>query len=130
VNSISQAETLRRRKLVDELGAIDTARAEEIKKEIRDVWMASADPAEAVSFPGDRYIATVTARRMEREVDLRKVYKCLGINWLLKWAKVSVKVVEDHIALPDRAGMISEERTGSRSVTVAALAQTAKKKAA
>jgi hypothetical protein len=114
---------MRRRDLVDELGAIDAARAEAIKKEIREVWAADARPTEAMSFSGDRYIALVTARKMEREVNTSKVYKFKGIKWLLQWCKIPVGVVENHVALPDRVGMITSEQTGSRSVSTAAIAQ-------
>jgi hypothetical protein len=116
-----EAEEKRRRALVDELGDINVSRAEAIKKEIREVWMKDAKPEVTGSFPGDRHVANVTARKMEREVDTRKVYKFKGIKWLLEFCRIPVGIVEDHVALPDRVGMITSSQSGSRSVSVGPL---------
>lgn len=119
--ALSPAEAKRRREMIDELGAINVERAEAIKKEMREVWMEGEEAAVQRSFTGARYIAVVSARRMHREVNVKRVYKFKGIRWLLEWCELSVKTVEDHVSLPDRRGMISQDQTGSRSVSVSPL---------
>ncbi len=113
--------------LVDELGPIDARlkavagdvkRADEIKKALR----AQLDkaPAEAArSFSGLKYTAQVSERRMEKTVNVLKLWKQIGVKAFLKIATVTVKALEETLPLDKRSGLVDEARTGSRVVTTA-----------
>lgn len=113
--------------MVDELGSIDqrlklyapdSKRADDIKKQLRALLEDSPPDAEA-SFPGDTYVAIVSARRFEKIVDTAAAYKVLGVKLFVSLAKLTVKAVEDHVPLMKRAKLITEERTGPRVVSTA-----------
>ena len=113
--------------MVDELGSIeqrlklvagDVKRGDEIKKQLRALMDNSPADAEA-SFPGETYVAIVSARRFEKIVDTAAAWKTLGPRLFVSIARLTVKALEDNVPLMKRAKLISEERTGPRIVSTA-----------
>ena len=111
--------------LVDELGrigvrlnsvALDVKREGVIKKQLRALMDDSPADA-AASFPGNVFIAVVSERRFEKTTNNEQLFKLLGKQVFLSIAKVNQGDIEDHVSEPDRARIITEERTGSRTVT-------------
>ncbi len=126
MKALTKEEAARRAALVDELGAIqerlakvklDQAREKAIKDEIRDIWMDGVKASQPRAFQGAAYIVEVSARKIERLVDVARLYKRIGLKRFLTIATVTLKQLGT-LEPEDQAGMIVSEQTGSRDVRV------------
>lgn len=119
----------RSKELVDELGKIEEQialaglgqlqkRAEEIKREIRS-WLDGRPADAGATFEGATYVVVVSAKRMERVVDVVKAFAALGKAKFLACCSLSATRVQQVATLEEASALIAEDRTGSRTVSVA-----------
>jgi hypothetical protein len=111
--------------LVEEGGAInerlkivkpDVDRLEAIKKILR-AEMENSPAAAAASFPGDKFVANVTARRMETVIDAAQTYKRLGAKLFFSICSITKKAFEEHVLASQRFGLFEMKQTGPREVS-------------
>jgi hypothetical protein len=109
--------------LVDELGGLEKelapfaqqlARIELLKKTLRGVCPASDDVEWSVS--GARFIALLGPRALERKIDIKALVKAIGAPAFAKFASCTLKALEASVEPAIAAGVISSDRTGSRSL--------------
>lgn len=117
--------------LVDELGVIkqrlsrvkrdtsaDTAREKEIHKELFSRVPKETGAAETVTFHGRAYEAVVSACSNKQEVApgaYEKVQKWMGAAFYQK-CKVTLEVLKAFLSPQQYAEIVSESRTGPRSI--------------
>lgn len=115
-----------RKAAIDELGALDAllkplapkvARQEALKKLIR--GFADDQPADAaVTLPGERYLALLTPKTDEADIDLDAVYKRVGHKAFLAHVSMTLKALEQLIPHEnERLPFVTREARGSRRVS-------------
>lgn len=121
-----------RRARVDELGRLaerysrslkrDLDRLKQLKNEIAS-WAADAPAERGASYDGLRYTAQVSPRALERRIgDMAKVAEAMGSEEFWKRCSLALQALDAYV--PDAAarGLVTETRTGARSVTAVARA--------
>ncbi len=114
-----------RRKLVDELGrlqeqirsvAAKIKRVEEIKKEIRE-WAADWGAGDDYEIAGSRFVVDLSARQNERSIrSMQTVFDLLGPKKFVSVATITLKALETCTTDEERAELIEEHRTGTRTL--------------
>lgn len=86
---------------------------EQVLRKIIAAWYANADPETGASCDGDVYRVNVGPKARTRIVNCQKLYSVLGEAY---WdnAEYPLRVLDTLVI--DMTGIISEERTGSRTV--------------
>ncbi len=118
-------EAARRRAVVDEAGPLaerikamdaDVARLKELNDEIRS-WTAKMDALEGASFPGDEYVANVSAIPIERKIfDMGRCAELMGDEFMKRCGMTLANVQAVVTSTAARATFVSEERTGTRRI--------------
>lgn len=111
--------------MVDELGRLDDqitiwqptiARASELRKILQGYY--ANDPAdEMFSLEGNRYTAIFSAKGRKHIVDKKALYKLLGPKVFVENCDFALKNLE--VLRIDTTGIVTEERTGPRTVKAA-----------
>jgi hypothetical protein len=113
--------------LIDELGDVRERLARSpvsrLKKRERAIvgiilaWMQGKKATATSTFAGSRFTVRVSACSHERQIkDLRKLFDRLGKKRFLELCSFTLKALEDHVPLPERAEFITETQTGARDV--------------
>jgi hypothetical protein len=112
--------------LVDAFGEAAKAREDfaptealyqKLHKELKACY-ADAAPNAGFVETGEHWILDVSARKMERVVDVKKARKRLGAATFLKVCTVTLKALESYLLKPEIDALAVASQTGSRSFVV------------
>lgn len=121
---------MNREKVIGDLGRIeeklapyldDFARWDSLRKTVRS-WPKTDGVAPEVTcaYSGDGYIATLGAAQNERKIkSMRAIFKKVGVTRFLKACSMTLKSLTELVGEASVGDYVVEERTGSRSLTVA-----------
>lgn len=121
--------------LIDELGDIrqrlavvkPLAKRAEALRDIIVGWMAGKKPGATATFEGKRFRVVVGEQQNQRTVvNVGKLFDRLGRKRFLEVCSVTLKAVEESVAVPDRAEFIKEEQVGARKLEVVPIQKGAK----
>jgi len=85
-----------------------------LRDQLKDL-VADADPDAEFLVKGERYTLRISARSMQRKVDLPKVKKLLGAARFLEAATVTLTALANYLTKPQIETVVYEEQSGSRS---------------
>ena len=117
------AERLQRmQEVVDEFGVLYVKlgpakkRADQLRQEILS-WVAREPAEKEVRFAGQTHVVTVSARSNERSVQVKRLYKVIGLKRLLEICHVTLSKIE--FLSREQQKQVVEERdcAGPRQVT-------------
>lgn len=126
----TKAETAARRSVVDEygdlaveLGPIQSklTRRDELAKTIRS-WYVDENADIGFTADGDRFQATLGAKGNQTLIDIDAAYKALGAKKFRAAATLTLKALEAALPAALVLAVTSKERSGSRTLQVAAVA--------
>jgi hypothetical protein len=142
IRSGTPEDAIRRAKL-DEFGEIkrrlalsepDEQRLETLKAEIES-WFEDSPPELPIVVRGDRWEVQLSPRRNERTiVDQRKLFnilrKTLGLDGVIATFNLPLGAIDKHVPKSAQAGLVTEERSGYRTLKPVAIAPAEMPKAA
>ena len=111
---------------VDELGDIDKtlaplrammSRETLLKAAIRSAF-DSAAANETFTAAGNRYVAELGWRGLEKSIDYPKLIKAIGLKMFSNIAKVTLKVLEEKVGCGIVADVVTSANTGFRSLKI------------
>jgi hypothetical protein len=85
-----------------------------LREQLKDL-VADADPDAEFLVRGERYTLRISARSIQRKVDVEKVKKLLGAAKFLEAATVTLTALSNFLTKPQIETVVFEEQSGSRS---------------
>ena len=109
--------------LIDEFGDIVRQRdafapTERRYAKLRDQMkelLADAPAEEEFAFEGERFTLNISARSIERKVDIKAARRYLGVTLFMQCVSVTMSALSNFLSKPEVEALTISERTGSRS---------------
>ncbi len=120
--------------LIDEFGDVvllrdafapTERRYAQLREKLKDL-LAEAGADEEFTPKGERFTLRISARSIERKVDLKAARRMLGATVFLQVCSVTIAALGNFLAKPQVEALLISERTGSRSYVPARLPESEK----
>jgi hypothetical protein len=76
---------------------------------------AGAGAEEEFAVSGERFILNISARSVERKVDIKAARRHLGVTVFMQCVSVTLSALSNFLSKPEVEALTFSERTGSRS---------------